>query len=520
MRLKWFQGVTLLLCITFLPNTHADSTIALSSNTPGYSSLVVSEIDGVTDNGKEIAVGSSDGTLTVLRSDGSVVWTKDLPNKTCSAAPNNDKLYSSPAVAALYGDNVPYIVIGYGGFNGKACDGGVIAFRGSDGEVAWKFSIAAFAKKNRFFAFRHAVYSTPAIADTNGDGKLEIGFGSFDRNVYLLNFDGSLRYYYNAADTVFSSPAFADVNGDGKKEMIIGTDISQNKVINPPTKNGGYVYALRTDPAPKGTGGKFPFRDKRLQVWRSEFDQVMQSSPAVGELIAGNPGAEIVVGSGCFFSKNGKKTGKWFKVLSAKTGKVLRTLDVPACAPGSPAIADLDGDNRNEVVVTVSGSQSFDGDGNSYAMAWQPDDNSVMWTTVPKSGGSFDTYGGHYSRSAIVADLDLNGSLEVVVPAGRGLAILNGETGAALSCENSSCGGVPAFLTSGLVMSTAAFGDINNDGIAELIVGSGDRSGAIKIWDTSLQKIQSQPGPFRPGTSYWSMSRGSAKREGKVENLD
>ncbi len=120
------------------------------------------------------------------------------------------------------------MVVGYGGFGGAVCGGGVVAYRGSDGAMLWHFDLKRFSKREHFYARLHSVFSSPAVADVDGDGKMEVGFGAFDRNIYLLNADGTLRWYYHAADTVWSSPAFADVNADGKLEMIIGSDMTQN----------------------------------------------------------------------------------------------------------------------------------------------------------------------------------------------------------------------------------------------------------------------------------------------------
>src|SRR5690606_25084990 len=158
--------------------------------------------------------------------------------------------------------------------NGTACDGGVVAYRGSDGKERWRFSTKRFARKARFGTNHHTVYSTPALADTNGDGTLEIGFGSFDRNVYLLTASGRVRWYYNAADTVFSSPAFVNVDSDRHLEMVIGTDISRNRALRPPTRDGGNLYALKTR-RPRGRSKRISFRDRRAYAWLRPLDQVL-----------------------------------------------------------------------------------------------------------------------------------------------------------------------------------------------------------------------------------------------------
>lgn len=470
--------------MTIMHASSADVTVLpLPGRVGGQSSPVVAELDGNASNGLETVVSTIDGLVTVVRSDGSEVWSQATPDSTCPFTSSNDRLYSSPVVGALFGDGVPYVVVGYGGYKGKACDGGVIAYRGGDGAVAWTFSIKKWARKRGYDAFRNAVVSTPALADVDGTGKLVVGFGSFDRNVYLLNSNGSVRWYYNAADTVFSSPTFVDIDGDGTKEMVIGTDISQNLKLSPPTPNGGFLYAFRTKKV-TGNGLRYVFRDVKLQAWRTEFDQVVQSSPVSAELVSSNPGPEIVVGTGCFFPQSGAdRRGKYFKVVSAKTGKVLRTLNVTACTPSSPAVADLDGDGVAEVVVTVSGSGSAGGDGKSHLIAWNPEADAVLWDISPKLGDRTDNLGGHFNRSPVVADLSGDGRPEVVVSYSNGVVVADGQTGAQLTCDETPCT-KPLLKTESQVTGRPIVQDTDGDSVPEILVAGRDgSSNALYRWE-------------------------------------
>jgi hypothetical protein len=430
----------------------------------------VAELDGDSRNGLETILTTSNGIVQVVRSSGDVLWAAQTPNVSCAATPSNDKMHSSPVVGDLFGTGEQFVVVGYGGFRGKPCDGGVVAYRGATGEVAWVFSIKAWAKKKRFFAFRHAVYGTPTLADVDRDGKLEVGFGAFDRNVYLLNADGSVRWYYNAADTVFASPVFADVAGDNKVEMIIGTDISKNTRIRPPTPNGGYLYALAAGVrVPSGT--VFSFRNSAIQTWRTTFNQVMQSSPVIADLIPNSAGLEVVTGSGCFFPQGaGDRRGKWFKVLSARTGKVLKTLPVTACTPSGPAVGDLDNDGVPEVVVTVSGASSAGGDGISRVIAWRPATNQVLWSVQPRLGTRTDSLGGHYRRVPVIADVNGDGTKEVLVNYDTGVVVLSGSTGEHLTCDSSPCS-KPLLRTDSTLQGSPVVADTDGDGRLEILVG-------------------------------------------------
>lgn len=511
--------LALLLC-TCVRTVVAQTSMPLPSTAVGSSSPLIAELDGDSSNGSEIVAASADGSVTAIRADGSVLWRKELPNYSCPHTDSSDKLYPSPAVGNIFGDGVPHVVLAYGGYRGKDCDGGVIALKGSDGSVRWTFSIKAFAKKDRHFAFRHAVFGTPSLADIDGDGKLAVGFGSFDRNVYLLNHDGTLRWYYVAADTVFSSPSFADVNGDGRLEMVIGTDISQNTRIRPATKNGGYLYALRTNVKPTSRNKSFWFRDSKLVLWKTQFDQVIQSGPAVGELVASNPGPEIVFGAGCFFpQRGGPRNGRWFKVVSAKTGKVLRTLPVETCSPSLPAIADLDGDGQKEVVALVSGDPGRGGSGDTTVVAWSPDSDVVKWQSSVRVGTSRDPSAGDFHRSPSIADVDGNGSLEVVVGHSRGLAVFDAVTGEKLPCGGIACA-TDELKVSGRISTSPAVGDIDGDGHLDMIAGgNADGSGAVFIWRDGSRYVASQGGSLPFWFDPWPVPKGDLGRRGAVEEL-
>ncbi|MCO6429436.1 MAG: hypothetical protein J5J00_01125 [Deltaproteobacteria bacterium] len=484
-----------------------------------FSSPVIADIDGDPSNGLEVAVGGADGVLHAYKANGELLWNVQLPNASCRQASSINKLLSSPAVGVLKGDGMPHVIVGYGGVGGSACGGGVVAVRGSDGQTVWHFDLKKFAKKERFGSISHAVFSSPAVADVDGDGKLEVGFGSFDRNVYLLNHDGSVRWYYNAADTIWSSPAFADIDNDSKLEMIIGTDISANSRLRPPTKNGGYVYAFDTSDR---KGKRIFFRDRSISKWQTYFDQVIYSSPIIADVLPDSPGEEVLVGSGCFFPQRGrKKKGRWVKVMRLKDGKVLRTLPTAGCSSSSPAVGDIDDDGVLEVVATVNGDKSIGGDGKSRIMAFKAASSSLLWSIIPTERGRNDPWGGNF-QSPVVADLDGNGSLEVLVANGASVGIYSGRDGFPLTCQDSSCTNPYMLYAFDTLRSTPAVGDVNNDGQLDVVIAGGHTSsgglGVLYGWTNFGDVLQSSPGLQAPLSVPWQMFRGNSGRTAKYRN--
>ena len=114
------------------------------------------------------------------------------------------------------------------------------------------------------------VFSSPAIADINGDGDLEVVVGSWDNNVYALNgADGSFLWSYPTGDNVSSSPSLGDIDGDGDLEVVVGS-------------HDNNIYALN------GADGSF--------LWSYWTYDYVNLSPAIAD-IDGDGNLEVVVGS-------------------------------------------------------------------------------------------------------------------------------------------------------------------------------------------------------------------------------
>ncbi|MCB0035695.1 MAG: VCBS repeat-containing protein, partial [Anaerolineales bacterium] len=218
---------------------HAEWTYLL----PGLadaSDPVIADVNG--DGKLDIVAATHNGHVVAVDRNGNLLWDRDI-SPYYGLSNNQQRILAAPAVADLDNNGMVEIVVATGTADSTICyPGGVIVLK-NNGEISsgnWPFLTRDGSTLPANCP--DGVYGTPAIDDMDGDGDKEIIFGGFDKGLYILNHDGTtvagfpidsaLRYRFPAwqdlmghlADTIWSSPAIADLDGDGTKEIIIGTD--------------------------------------------------------------------------------------------------------------------------------------------------------------------------------------------------------------------------------------------------------------------------------------------------------
>lgn len=117
---------------------------------------------------------------------------------------------STPAVGDVDLNGRPEIVLG--------ASEHIFCLNGTTGYISWTRPFTPNPATNDV-----SMDSSPALADIDGDGRLEIIIGGNDNMLHALNAeDGSPRWAYPVQKPVVSSPAVADIDSDGKAEVAFG----------------------------------------------------------------------------------------------------------------------------------------------------------------------------------------------------------------------------------------------------------------------------------------------------------
>lgn len=285
------------------------------------------------------------------------------------------------------------------------------------------------------------IKTSPALADLDHDGDLEIVFGGYDNNVYVYHHTGVAfpNWPVNVGTDVFSSPAIADLDGNGTVEIVIGLKDD----ADPPE----YGRILVFDPNGTILPG-FPLETPG-QVYPSaaladlDHDQDLEIIIGCGNYAGGEPERSLLYA----IHHTGVPVTGW-------------PIAMPDTMYGSPAIGDLDGDRQLDVVIGC-----FDGKIYAFNSSGQP---------VP---GWPVTTGDQIYSSPAIADLEGDGIAEVFI--GSYDSNLYG-----FKADGTILAGYP-IPVGGEIFVSPAIADIDGDGDLEIAVA--DSVGNVYIWNDAHQ---------------------------------
>lgn len=282
-----------------------------------------------------------------------------------------------------------------------------------------------------------SIAGTPCVYDLDLDGKSEVIVATTEGVVYVLDHHGNLRpgWPLRINDGFYAPPSAADINGEGRAEIIL-PGIS------------GWVYAWQAG------GGLLPGWPVRPVVPRAGAPEVSFFGGASLADLSGDEIADVCVatslGSVWAFRGDGQVLPGWPQTMPAASR--------PPNPPGvfaSPALADLDGDGRREVIVA----------NNAYEIhAWQADGGPVAGWPVQVPGRARAGFSG-----VSLADVDGDEAIEVVVTSEHGQV---GPAGVSVfSAEGRLEEGWP-FDLGEIANAPAALGDLTGDGVPEIVVAT------------------------------------------------
>jgi outer membrane protein assembly factor BamB len=221
--------------------------------TATFSSAAVADIDG--DGRLEVVVGSYDNIVYALDgSSGALKWQFFAGNQ----------VESSPAAGDIDGDGEVEVVFGVGSIadSGKK---GIYALKGLDGSPKWFFDLGEDER----------VISSPALADIDGDGEIEVVIGTNANILYAFSGQGRVKYSYEAGNFIESSPALGDIDGDGRVEIVVGS-------------HDFHLYALEALPEQE--------RFKVEWTFRPPVANIFFSSPTLAD-VDGDGLIEVIIGN-------------------------------------------------------------------------------------------------------------------------------------------------------------------------------------------------------------------------------
>lgn len=276
---------------------------------------------------------------------------------TPDVLPDYDQAISAPLVVDADQDGVPDVFVSTGNKSLTNLDnrGYLRLLDGATGKEKWGAQVDALQVANQV-----QVTASPAVADLDGDGKVEVVTLAGALDVIAFHADGSLAWRSKRPDTsayTFSSGfswgsalSIADLDGDGKGEValagvLFGSDgvlLSGDgkETTGGLTALGGEVGTssiladLNGDGKQELVGGNGAWSKDGTPVW--EAAGAAEGFPGIADFDKdGKP--ELVVAS-----------ASELRIHNGVTGEQLAALAVSGI-PGPPVIGDFDGDGTPEI---------------------------------------------------------------------------------------------------------------------------------------------------------------------------
>jgi tetratricopeptide (TPR) repeat protein len=375
-----------------------------------------------------------------------------------------------------------------------------------------------FINDRTLFMSEGVWHSSPALADLDSDGRLEIIVGTLAGYVYAWHCDGRLveGWPRKAQQGITSSPAVGDLDGDGYPEVVCvgnvwrhdgtpagGWPQPANPFCTPALADIDLDGALEVICGNTNNGIDVRHHDGRLATgWPQRTNAEMRVTPAVGD-IDGDGFPEIVAHSWDLHLYAWKHDGTLLAGWPVATnGRV----------ESPPSLADVDGDGTPDRILCDQGVYRPNGErtGNGCYGAVPIDLNRDGHTNIVGLAYASSLEGtrlpgwpvrvfGSWSDSVGVADIDGDGNLEVLWSSRNNFLY-------AYHRDATRARGWPRWLVE-VGDTTPAIADLDGDGRLEVVVSTG--LGRVYLWQ--------EPALGTANAVAWPMLGGGPKRAGVLE---
>ncbi len=370
-------------------------------------------------------------------------------------------------------------------------------------------------------------YTTPAIADIDGDNINELIVGSQASQLFVFKQNGSIAtgFPYALGASIAGSPVVADVDNNGDMEILVNETVGGFKAINHDGtllfsqffSNNPWNNFFQTTPAVGNVTG-----DAKLEIfvarangniygmqsngvvlagWPKQYSATTytESSPIIGD-IDGDGILDIVLGDETQYIHAWNASGTPIAGFPLKTADAMR---------GVPTITDVDGDGDVDLVAAGWDKNVYVWD---FAGAWDP--NKAPW---PRFHGNLHNNG----RYGYTVPTPVRGATFRYTAGGRGVELVWGvppEAGRVFTVTRAEVvNGAPGSFvrvasgvslgTDGLLRVTDGKVEMGSRYVYRLEGESGlvDETLAVVV-PVSMAKLgQNYPNPFNPTTTieYW-----------------
>lgn len=368
--------------------------------------------------------------------------------------PAHNQVINMPLVVDLEKDGTPDVVVVTANNFDAGGVGYLRALNGKDGIEKWNAMNDVYLDANRV-----QPRGTPAAADIDGDGFVEIVALKAGGGLIAFEHDGKFKWVSTQADGVTpwtvglesGTVAIADLEGDGTAEIVTGGAIFEAsgklRANGGPyfgSNNGMYgavsIIADLDGALPQEiVGGKAALRSDGTVYWDNGL---IDGYPAVADLDLDGTPEVVVVYTGTV------------RVQSATTGAMLASVAMPGAGQGGPpTIADFDNDGFPEIASA---------NGSAYAVFEYTSSPmpalSVKWNVETQDQSSNRT-------GSSVFDFQGDGAAEVVYNDECYFRVYNGTDGSELyKVENSSA----------TIHEYPVVADVDGDNNTEILLGAND----------------------------------------------